>query len=98
MSRSPFHGLAKHVLEIDSDDDGTASRLAAILDQWRAQRDRVAPDQIPNWMVPVSGIAHLGNTVLHSLVAFGQFVRFTVATLRGLGAVRTWGRRDRLWR
>jgi len=31
-------------------------------------------------------------------VAFGQFVRFTLATWRGIGAVRTWSRRDRLWR
>jgi site-specific DNA-methyltransferase (adenine-specific) len=59
LSRSPFHVLAKHVLEIDSDDDGTASRLAAILDQWRAQRDRVAPDQIPNWIAGQGGITQL---------------------------------------
>jgi hypothetical protein len=58
-SRSPFHGLAKHVLEVDSDDDGTASRLAAILDQWRAQRDQIAPDQIPDWIASRGGITRL---------------------------------------
>ncbi len=43
-------------------------------------------------------IAQLGNAILHRIVAFGQFVRFTTATWRGVSAVRTWNRRDRLWR
>ena len=58
-SRSPFHGLAKHVLEIDIDEDGTACRLAAILGAWHAQRDRIAPDQIPDWIEGQGGITRL---------------------------------------
>src|SRR3954470_209938 len=54
--------------------------------------------QVPSWMVPIAGIANLGNTLLHRVVAFGQFVRFAAATWRGLAAFKTWGRRDRLWR
>ena len=50
----------------------------------------------PYWMTPVTGIAHLGNTILHRIVAFGQFARFVGATWRGLSAFKTWGRRDRL--
>src|ERR1051325_3036403 len=52
----------------------------------------------PWWMTPVTGIAQLGNTILHRIVAFGQFARFVLATWRGLPYFRTWGRRDRLWR
>ncbi len=52
----------------------------------------------PYWMTPVSGVARLGHAVLHSIVAFGQFTRFAWATILGLRSVRTWGRRDRLWR
>jgi phospholipid/cholesterol/gamma-HCH transport system permease protein len=52
----------------------------------------------PWWMNPVSGISHFGNTLLHRIVAFGQFARFVAATWRGLPAFKTWGRRDRLWR
>ena len=59
ISRSRFHGLAKHVLEIDSDEDGTACRLAAILDRWRAERDQIAPHQIPKWIVSQGGITRL---------------------------------------
>lgn len=59
ISRSRFHGLAKHVLEIDSDEDGTACRLAAILDQWHAERGQIAPHQIPKWIVSQGGITRL---------------------------------------
>lgn len=52
----------------------------------------------PNWMTPVSGIARLGHSILHGVVAFGQFTRFMLHTFRGIRAVRTWSRRDRLWR
>lgn len=52
----------------------------------------------PNWMTPVAGVARLGHDVLHRLVGFGQFTRFMWATFVGLTAVRTWGRRERLWR
>src|SRR4051812_28390084 len=54
--------------------------------------------QVPSWMMPVMGVALLGNTILQRVVAFGQFVRFTNATCRGLASVRTWTRGDRLWR
>ncbi|HYE63019.1 MAG TPA: ABC transporter permease [Phycisphaerales bacterium] len=58
------------------------------------------PDRVPtpNWMTPVSGVARLGHGILHAVVAFGQFTRFMLHTFRGLSAVRTWNRRDRLWR
>lgn len=59
ISNSQFHGIAKRVLEVDSDDDGRASRLAAILDQWHAQRDRIAPDQIPDWIAGQGGLTRL---------------------------------------
>jgi phospholipid/cholesterol/gamma-HCH transport system permease protein len=52
----------------------------------------------PNWMTPVSGIARLGHSILNAVVAFGQFTRFMLHTFGGLRAVRTWSRRDRLWR
>jgi phospholipid/cholesterol/gamma-HCH transport system permease protein len=57
------------------------------------------PDRIPtpNWMTPVSGVARLGHSILHSVVAFGQFARFMLHTFRGIASFRTWGRRDRLW-
>ena len=58
-SRSPFHGLAKYVLGIDRDTDGSASRLAAILDEWRAQRDRIAPEQIRDWIAAQGGLTRL---------------------------------------
>jgi hypothetical protein len=59
ISRSRFHGLAKHVLQIKSDDDGSASRLAAILDEWHARQDRIPPDQIPDWIASQGGITRL---------------------------------------
>jgi len=43
-------------------------------------------------------VATLGNTVLRLIAGFGKFVRFFVATVFGLRAVRTWSRRDRLGR
>jgi len=57
------------------------------------------PDRVPtpNWMTPVAGVARLGHSILHSVVAFGQFARFMLHTFRGIGSFRTWGRRDRLW-
>jgi phospholipid/cholesterol/gamma-HCH transport system permease protein len=54
--------------------------------------------QVPAWMVPVGGIADLGNRLLQSVIGFGQFMRFFMATIRGLAPLRTWTRRERLWR
>jgi phospholipid/cholesterol/gamma-HCH transport system permease protein len=43
-------------------------------------------------------IASFGHTILQTIVAFGQFCRFSKATLLGIASVRTWARRDRLGR
>jgi hypothetical protein len=63
IAKSRFHGLAKHVLEIESDDDGEATRLAAVLDHWHAQRDRIAPDQIAEWIVGQGGLTNIYDAV-----------------------------------
>src|SRR5258708_29227243 len=48
-SRSPFHGLLKHLLGLGNgaDDNGDASRLAAILDRWLAED---IADDIGGWI------------------------------------------------
>ncbi|MBK9187946.1 MAG: ABC transporter permease [Phycisphaerales bacterium] len=43
-------------------------------------------------------IAALGHALITRIAAFGRFVRFMGATFAGIGAVRTWARRDRLGR
>ena len=43
-------------------------------------------------------VARFGSLLLLRMVAFGRFVRFSGGVVVGLKSVRTWGRRDRLWR
>jgi len=43
-------------------------------------------------------VAALGSAILRRVVGFGRFTRFVGETVRGVGAVRTWARRDRIGR
>jgi phospholipid/cholesterol/gamma-HCH transport system permease protein len=43
-------------------------------------------------------IASLGAAIIEQIANFGAFTRFTLATLSGVGAVKSWARRDRVGR
>lgn len=43
-------------------------------------------------------LAGLGAAILRKIADFGQFVRFALATIQGIGYPRQWARRDRLMR
>ncbi len=47
---------------------------------------------------PLVAIAAFGRAVLDLVASFGRFVQFFAATIRAIGAVRTWCQRDRIGR
>ena len=52
-----------------------------------------------NYSTPIAGpIAKLGMHILTQIAAFGRFVRFAGSTFIGIGAVKTWSRRERFLR
>lgn len=52
-----------------------------------------------DYSTPIVGpIASLGASILQLIAAFGRFVRFSGAVFVGVSAVRTWSRRDRVFR
>lgn len=53
---------------------------------------------IPLHLRVVYVIAAFGHAILQNVVSFGRFTRFAMATIKGLGSVKTWCRRDRLGR
>lgn len=65
-------------------------------------RDAYGEDVVPEATTPhraaVDAVASLGAAINAFLAAFAEFTRFALSAARGLGAVRTWGRWDRLGR
>lgn len=52
-----------------------------------------------DYTTPVIGrIASVGANILNLVEAFGRFVRFSGSAFLGVGAVRTWSRRERIMR
>jgi hypothetical protein len=56
-ARSRFHGIAKYLLGlgVGGDVDGTATVLAAVLDEWLEHRDTIQAEQIPALIAGTKG-------------------------------------------